>query len=173
MRTRFGRLLGALAIATSFVTVGATGASAGNMVERPFDVSIQSEFVTVPVDTEVCPSGYLQLISGTGLASHMGRLTLHGESCLGSGAGVVTWVAANGDEITHVYTSAIGEIGPDGSTWIEFSDDATYGTGRFDPVSLGEGPLAGTVWFFDQYGMTGMLVAEYHGTITYDASNRS
>ncbi len=171
MRTSIGRWFGVLAIATSFVTVGATAASAGNMVERPFDVAIQSEFVTVP--DEGCPSGYLQQITGSGLASHMGRLTLYGENCLGSGPGVVTWTAANGDEITHVYTSEMGEVGPDGSTWIEFRDDETYGTGRFEHVSLGEGPLAGTIWFYDEFGLEGMLVAEYHGTITYDASDRS
>jgi hypothetical protein len=164
-------LFGALVVATSFVAAGATGASAGNLVERPFDVEIHSEFMSVP-DVD-CPSGYLQLITGTGHASHMGQLTLHGESCLGSGQGVVTWVAANGDEITHVYTSVMGDIGPDGSTWIEFYDDDAYGTGRFEQVSLGEGPLAGMVQFFDEFGMTGMLVAEYHGTITYDASDRS
>ena len=171
MRTTIGRLFGVLAIAAGFVAVGATGASAGKLVERPFDVSIQSEFVAVE-DVD-CPFGLKHEITGTGMASHMGPIALYGESCLGSDAGWVTWTAANGDEITHVYTSSMGDVGPDGSTWIEFRDDETYGTGRFEQVSLGEGPLAGTVWFYDQIGLTGMLVAEYHGTITYDASDRS
>ena len=171
MRTRIGRLFGALVIAAGFVTVAGTEASAGKMVERPFDVTLQSEFVAV--EDGNCPFGLKHEITGAGRGSHLGRFSVYGENCLGSSEGWVTWTAANGDEITHVYTSTTGDVGPDGSTWIEFRDDETYGTGRFEQVSFGDEPLAGTVWFDDETGLTGRLVAEYHGTITYDASNRS
>ena len=160
----------ALAVALG---VGAAGASTVNAEpgpkERPFHASIESDFVTVGTCDHGAP---LQEITGTGHASHMGRIEIVGDTCLSQPTGFVTWTAANGDQIMMEFETVLGEIGSDGSASISMPAVVVVGTGKFANVSFGEGgALVGTVWF-DQFG-GGHIEAIVDGTIIYDASDRS
>ena len=168
---RLRALVVLIVLAAGAIAVGNSPASAGADQPRPFRVSVESEFSVVGT----CDSGApLQVITGTGRAQHLGRFDILGQACLDGSPGVVTWTAANGDEITIDFLVEIGPIGPDGSGPISFITLAVSGTGRFANVALGEDDaLAGTVWFFDEFGFSGRLEGGIDGTITYDASDRS
>lgn len=168
---RFLALVFLVVLATGTIAFGSSPASAGANKPRPFRASLESEFSVV----DTCDSGApLQVITGTGHALHLGRFDILGQACLDGTPGVVTWTAANGDEITIDFLGEIGPIGPDGSGPISFLTLSVSGTGRFSNVAFGEGGvLAGTVWFFDEFGFSGRLEAGLDGTITYDASDRS
>jgi hypothetical protein len=159
-----------LAIVIAFVGLGTSTAIAKQGLQtRPLHVTQTADFVTV----DTCEFGApLQVITGTGQATHLGRFESYGVACLSSSTNFVTWTVANGDTITIEYTSEIGPIGDDGSASIAFEAVATTGTGRFANVSFGEGDLlAGTVWF--ALDGSGHLEVSLDGTITYDASDRS
>lgn len=163
----------ALLVSVLVVLVG-LGASAAlaesGLRTRPFRVTQEADFVTVGTCAFGAP---LQVIAGTGHATHLGRFESYGETCLSSPTNLITWTAANGDSITIEYTTEVGPVGPDGSASISFSAVATSGTGRFERVTLGEGdPLAGTVWFAPD-GLSGHLEVSLDGTIAYAASDRS
>lgn len=147
-------------------------AVAGSDPVRPFHVSLDSDFF---VDGECEPGVPRQVITGTGLATHLGRFTIDGGVCLAPDPvpGQVTWTAANGDEIAITFVAEVGAIGPDGSAPIRLVSLAETGTGRFAHVDLVGGSPEGTVWFFDPLGLSGHIEAEGLGSISYDASDRS
>ena len=165
------RLLGVIAIVIGMVGVMGGAATAGADKARPFHMSQQSDFYIVGE----CETGApLQEISGTGHATHLGRVTILGYACTDAGGGEVTWTTANGDEINIVFaTVLLAPPGPDGSAPVEIHALEVTGTGRFVNVQLSDDPLAGTIWFYDPEGLSGHLEAEVDGTITYDASDRS
>ena len=164
------RLLGVFSLVIGMI--GATGgmAAAGAEQERPFRFSQQSEFYVIGE----CESGApLQEISGTGHATHLGRMTVFGHACADAETGNVTWTAANGDEIRIVFaTVLLGPPGPDGSAPVTTHALAVTGTGRFADVEFGEGSPTGTIWFDDMSGLSGHIETELISTITYDASDR-
>lgn len=153
-----------LLLVVGLIVTTASPAAAGQMTERPFQVSLEAEFEMVGV----CPSGApLSHIEGSGTASHMGAIGAEGEQCLGE-PGVVTWTAANGDEITILFiTVLLAAPGEDGSAPFLMPALEVTGTGRFANVQLSDA-LAGTIWF--KPDGSGHLVGSIDGTIIYDAS---
>ena len=168
---RFGmRLLGVMVVTACLVGVMASAATAGADEPRPFHFSEQADFY---VDGECSPGVPLQVITGTGIGSHLGRVSIAGEACLGADSGNVAWTAANEDEINIRYRLVLlAPPGQDGSAPIELHALEVTGTGRFENVRLGDEPLSGTIWFFDPLGLAGHLEAEVMSTIIYDASDR-
>ena len=169
------KFMAVLIAVLTFGSVTSTPASAGAHEARPLKGSLQSEFF---VDGTLCNdnTGLLQKITGSGIASHLGRFKIEGSVCLSETPepGTVTWTAANRDTITFLFVTAVGDVGPDGSATIELVQLEATGTGRFNNVELGPENPIGTVWFADPGGFSGRLEAEIvDGTISYDASDRS
>lgn len=169
MSTRIGRGLAAIALALSAVALTTTAASAEPDNGRPFRISVSSEFLNQ--EEECAPGVPLATITGTGKATHMGRLTITGESC--GLVGVANWIAANGDTISIEFNTVVtGPANDDGSIPIAFEALNVTGTGRFTNVVLDETPLVGLAWFFPD-GSGGRLEAWNDTRISYDASDRS
>ncbi len=165
MRTHslIGRLLAVVALVVAGMAAAAMPAAAAPDQGRPFHVSIQAD-ATVP-GADGC-----QELSGTGLASHMGRIAVTGEACA-DGTGVATWTAANGDTIVfYFYTVPTGPPNADGSIPVEFVCYAIEGTGRFADVAV-DGALQALVYPAADGSLH--LDAWLDSTIYYDASNRS
>ncbi len=167
MRSRTWRILVTVFVAIGLLATMTSVASAGADKARPFHVTEVAEFEF---------DGTCTVITGSGLASHLGRIEISGEECPGAQYGTVTWTAANGDEITISFTSAItGPVDPTDPTpnefYIEFYAEEVSGTGRFEAVELGSEPLKGTVTFYDEFGLSGRIEAGIDGVITYDASD--
>jgi hypothetical protein len=164
-----------LVAAVVMVTLGAiwsAPAEAGADNARPFKVTLESDFFV----NGICDDGSpLQVIVGTGQATHLGRFSINGSICLSEvpQPGTVTWTAANGDGITIAFFPDVGPVGPDGSASIRLVSLGETGTGRFTNVHFDGGDPEGTVWFADPFGLTGHLEAEGSGLISYDASDRS
>jgi len=159
----------ALALAFSAVALTTTSASAEPDNGRPFKISITSEFVN---QAEECAPGVpLAILSGSGKATHMGRVTVTGETC--GLEGVANWIAANGDTISIQFLTVVtGPPNDDDSIPIAFQALEVWGTGRFTNVVLDETPLVGVAWFFPD-GSGGRLEAGNETRISYDASDRS
>lgn len=169
MRKRQFRAILVLLLAVGLMVATAGPAAAGQTTEKPFRVTLEADFENIGL----CPSDApLSHIEGSGTASHMGKISVEGEQCLGE-PGVITWTAANGDDITIVFTTVLlAEPGVDGSAPFMMPALDAEGTGRFTDVQLGEGQaLSGTIWFNPDG--SGHLVGSIDGTIVYDASNAS
>jgi hypothetical protein len=165
------RLCAVAALVTmAFGGVGAGTANAGDGLQtRPFHATLESDFATIGVCEYGAP---LQVLSGTGQATHLGRFEIEGVACLSHPTNLITWTAANGDVLNIEYYAVIGPIGPDGSATIELPAVSATGTGRFAEVAFGVGDvLAGTVWFAPDG--TGHINASVDGTLTFNASNGS
>ena len=165
MRTHslIGRLLTVGALGVAVLAAAATPAAAAPDHGRPFHASLQ-------VDVAAPAADGCEELSGTGFASHMGRITESGEACA-DGTGVSTWTAANGDTITfYFYTVPTGPPNADGSLPVEFVCYAIEGTGRFVDVDV-DGALQALV--YPAADGSAHLVAWLDSTIYYDASSRS
>lgn len=157
-----GRLLAVVALVFAAVAV-ANPAAATPDHGRPFHVSIQAD-VGVP-GADGC-----QELSGTGLATHMGRIAVTGQACA-DGTGVATWAAANGDTLVFSFvTVPTGPPNADGSIPVAFVAYDTVGTGRFVGATV-DGALQALV--YPAPDGSSHLVAWLDSTIQYDASNRS
>lgn len=166
--SRVRRTLWSLALAASAVALTGTSVSADPVDGLPFKVSIQADAVT---DGFCAPEVPRQVLSGTGIASHMGRIAVTGEACVG-GDGVANWIAANGDTITIEFTTVVtGPPNLDGSIPVAFPALDVSGTGRFANVVLGSAPLEANVYFLPDGNA--YLDAWVNTTISYDASDRS
>lgn len=167
--TRIWRGLAAIALALSLVVLTTSNVAAEPDNGRPFRISVTSEFLNQ--DQECAPGVPLALITGSGKATHMGRLTIVGESC--GLTGTVSWIAANGDRIIIEFNTVVtGLPNDDDSIPIAFEVLDISGTGRFENVRF-EGPaLIGRAWFFAD-GSGGRLEAGNETRIFYDASDRS
>lgn len=162
-----------VAVLTMLVLGGlaSSPAAAGADKPRPFNVSIESVFTPGGDCAPGIPRG---LITGTGTASHLGRITVSGFGCQGAD-GEITWTAANGDAIMITFTTVVtGPPNSDGSLPVILPDSNVEGTGRFEGVAfVGDAELTGTLTFDDPSGLSGRLDAELRGgLIQYDASNR-
>ena len=157
--------------ALGLLMLGPASAAATQVQERPFKVSLTSEF---SIQGECDPGVPRQVITGSGHATHLGQFTIEGSVCLTPTPqpGIVTWTAANGDEIVITFFALVGDVGPDGSAPIRLVALSETGSGRFAQVDLQGGDPEGTVWFGETPG-TGYLEAEGIGMISYDASDRS
>lgn len=165
-RHRF-RLIPTLLLVFGLVAVSGGAALASDALERPFRVTMEADFEPAGL----CDSGALRSsISGTGVASHMSRITIEGYGCHAE-PGLVTWTAANGDTINITFIEVpLGPVGEDGSMPFEMPVLDVSGTGRFANVQLGDEPLAGTIWF--KPGGGGHLEGTADSAIIYDASDR-
>ena len=157
-------------MALGLMAASAGVASAGDGTPRPFRFSEQADFEI----EGTCESGAARtVITGSGRGTHLGHVSIAGYQCAGEETGVVIWTTANRDEIVIVFSSQLlGPPEPDGSAPIAFYAVDVSGTGRFENVDLGDEPLVGTVWFYDETGATGHLETAIDGTIIYDASER-
>ena len=163
MRTHslIGRLLTVGALGVAVLAASAAPAAATPDHGRPFHVSIQAD---------VAAGDGCEELSGTGLASHMGRIAVTGQACA-DGTGVAIWTAANSDTITfYFYTVPTGPPNADGSLPVEFVCYAIEGTGRFVDVDV-DGALQALV--YPAADGSAHLVAWLDSTIYYDASDRS
>lgn len=163
---RTWRLLVTVSVAIGLLATMTSVAMAGAEKTRPFHLTEVAEFED---------DGTCTVITGSGLASHLGRFEISGKECPDADFGEVTWTAANGDEIHILFTSAVtGPVDLDDPTpnefHIEFSAEEVSGTGRFEGVELGTEPLKGTITFYDE--LSGRIEAGIDGVITFDASER-
>jgi hypothetical protein len=166
--SRIRRTLWSLSLAASAVALTGATASADAINRLPFDVEIQADAV---IDGFCAPEVPRQVLSGTGHATHMGRIAVTGEACVG-GDGVANWIAANGDTITIEFTTVVtGPPNPDGSIPVAFPALDVSGTGRFANVVLGPAPLQANVYFLPDGNA--YLDAWVDTTISYSASDRS
>ncbi len=166
--SRTHKTLWSLALAASAVALTGNAASADPVDALPFNVSIQADAVNNGSCGDEVPR---QVLSGTGHATHMGRIAVTGEACLG-GDGVANWIAPNGDTITIEFTTVVtGAPNPDGSIPVAFPALDVSGTGRFANVVLGPAPLQANVYFLPDGNA--YLDAWVNTTISYDASDRS
>ncbi len=166
MRTRslIGRLLAIVAVVFAVLGATATTVAAAPDHGRPFHVSIQADAV---YNGTFCDSGVpRQVLSGTGNATHMGRITVTGEAC--GETGVATWTAANGDSVTFYFHTEIIGVNEDGALIALMPADAVVGTGRFVDVAV-DGP--GLYSLIYPYADGIHLVSWLDSTIYYDASN--
>ncbi len=167
------RRTSAIAMLISAATMGAGASSAGadpgaSSGDRPFHVSIQADATVVGL---CAPGVPLQELSGSGDATHMGRITVTGQVCAG-GDGVALWTAANGDSLVIDFSTVFaGPPNPDGSIPVYFPANDVSGTGRFADVALGNLPLEALVTF-DASGNS-HIDAWLDSTISYNASDRS
>lgn len=85
----------------------------------------------------MCTGVPLAVITGTGHATHMGRLTITGETC--GLVGVANWIAANGDTISNEFNTLVtGPPNEDGAIPIAFEAVSVSGTGRFTDVEFAD-----------------------------------
>lgn len=148
----------------------AVPATAGQSVERPFKERLSGYVVDLhtPPDEGQCsmPSLWVSTTAGTGVVSHLGRVTWVERHCFqmdgmfGDVELVIT--AANGDQLFGTFVG--GMTGP--STFAE-TVTFTGGTGRFVGAS---GTVDETGWFDP---VSGYMEITGVGSIDYDASNRN
>lgn len=168
-------LLVSLVVVTVLASV--VPAAAGESVERPIHEEL-SGFVTGMVYSPSFPAGdtfdgrcsepsqWISSMSGTGVISHLGRVSWATEHCFqlpgtfGDAELVIT--AANGDQLFATYDGVMT-----GETTFAETLIITGGTGRFVGAS---GSLAETGWFDPD---TGYMEVKGIGSIIYDASNRA
>jgi len=160
---RFTRiLLAALAVLVLTATPVATASTT-----TPFksDASLQSSLSETPV-----PGVFAGTLTGTGHASHLGKVTLSATETLDfvTSPGVIVvrdgrmvLVAANGDELHWTYSGTGSLPDADGNTAITGTFVISGGTGRFADAT-GEGTIEGTV----RTG-TGLVSVAYRGTVGY------
>src|SRR5512133_2639243 len=151
--------LGVLAPAT------ALGKAAGT--DRPF-----SDHVT---GTTVLDLGDLSFTGDTtGVASHLGKVTLHVEGVVTPTgpntftiAGSTVFVAANGDELFATFSGS-GTVDASGSSQGTVITTFTGGTGRFANASgSGSGPFTQTLLSTDGTTSTFATDTSLSGTISY------
>ena len=148
----------------------AVPAAAGQSIERPFSERLSGYTVDIhmPPDPGQCsePSLWVSTSVGTGVVSHLGRVTWVERHCFqpsGTFSDVeLVITAANGDELFATFDG--GMTGP--TTFAE-TVTITGGTGRFVGAS---GTVEETGWFDPT---TGYMEITGVGSIVYDGSNRA
>jgi hypothetical protein len=99
------------------------------------------------------PPPWYQTVSGSGVCTHMGLITLSQHHMVVPAAdggidfydGVFVWTAANGDIVTGTYS---GHMPPNPAGYLDIQGYwfITGGTGRFQHA-IGEGPASGIQYF--------------------------
>lgn len=180
------RLFRVFVVITVLVLAYATPAVAGPQV--PIKGTVLGEHGPPDFTAPGCPEWALWRYSshGVGQMSHLGRVkytlsqcTVTGPDGIGASEGMVTFTAANGDElvIKHAMLSQlIGESEPpDGFTFVG-TWQADGGTGRFAHAT-GQGTLDGVGDILNGEAIfdlpDGIAQFNFHGEIAYDASDRS
>ena len=156
---RVRHVLAALAV----TSIASGVANAGSSV--PFNATIAVQENLIGMNAPECT--LISDVSGTGTASHLGKVTLHATDCINPvGATTLKFVsntpvvltAANGDQVRATYSGFVSIEGA--SELITGAFVITGGTGRFAQAT-GAGTLQGVE------DATGQGQIELTGTISY------
>jgi len=165
---RFVAILGMVAI----FALAAGPATANGGEHRPFKGTAVGYGMVVP--DAACPAfgGLRSAFTATGTMTHMGAILMDNSHCTPAGpwvdGGVMTIIAANGDEVSITYTAGPAPaVGPDP---MQFEVPGEFvivgGTGRFEGASGGGHMTVAISWpgFEPNYWPTTMHM---DGTIRY------
>jgi hypothetical protein len=176
----FDRHIRTLLVAVSVVTLMATAvpAAAGQSVERPIKENLSGYLIGMEMSPTFpggdtfdgrCsqPSQWVSTSAGSGVMSHLGRVSWTLEHCYQLFAGTfsdaeVVITAANGDRLIGTFDGIMT-----GETTFAETLIITGGTGRFAGAS---GTIDETGWFDPD---TGYMEVAGVGSILYDASTRA
>jgi hypothetical protein len=137
--------------------------------DRPFEGSLVGEAWWVPDST--CPLGFRTLSEGSGVASHLGSISMVSDHCFAlpnlDTGGHQTFVAANGDELHMTYEGTSDPAIPVPGDVITVTADVVIvgGTGRFAHAT-GEADLIALV-MFTGLGVHWPFTWTWEGTISY------
>ncbi len=102
----------------------------------------QSSGIMEVIPCPDCPTGFQFYTSGTGIATHMGNITVENKVCIDPTTGMFLGDylgflhAANGDELhTQMVNGPYYPEGPEGPAYFDY--DVLGGTGRFKEVTGG------------------------------------
>lgn len=128
---------------------GLVPAAGADSSARPFKGSMNGEVTFVPDGG--CPIGIRTLSDATGEASHLGNSVLSSGHCTPTGdqisGGMMTLVAANGDEVNVAYTGTAPFPAPGTEIIVADIDfEILGGTGRFEGAT-GRGDMTGYIVF--------------------------
>jgi hypothetical protein len=133
---RIVRTIGVLAVVALMSLSALVSAVSADSSARPFTGSMVGIGIVMPDET--CATGLRTVVSFTGTASHLGRVSMTGSHCAPDwGAPIVggewTFVAANGDTLVGTYTGTIDPFVPEeGAVMVGRHDNTiTGGSGRF------------------------------------------
>jgi hypothetical protein len=112
---------------------------AADSADRPFAGSVSGQVMFVPtVPPEACPFGLTTTAEDVpGRAMHLGRVLMSSAHCAAFGPlgpGMMTMVAANGDQIDIEYTGE-GPLEPAGTFEVHVDGTIVGGTGRFEDAT--------------------------------------
>lgn len=161
------RVIGIFALVMAML--GVSGPALAGQGVRPLTGTVTGVANFVPV-SGCAPVGLQTQSAGSGLVSHLGRVSMTARHCTPPGAdisGRMILTAANGDELYLDYSGTCDVYSPDwvpGTTQITCDNPFTVagGTGRFADAT-GSGHLGASVTFM------GFGVADWPGTWTLTA----
>ena len=165
----YRRLLAQLCFVLAAVAFASTATAAKSFAAFQAVIAITEQ--AGPDPTGTCPTGFAGLISGTGDALHMGKVTLTSFDCIEIvGPGVflfssnrVVLTAANGDQVFGEYSGAVDAQNGVGVVSGQFK--ITSGTGRF--VNATGGGILQGLEEIDFATGTGRGHIRLSGTISY------
>lgn len=166
MYARVGVIAGAVLLALTVAT-GALSEAGGT--DRPFKGSLVGEAWTVPDST--CPLGVRTMSEGSGVASHLGSISMVSDHCFAlpnlDTGGHQTIVAANGDELHMTYEGTSDPAIPVPGEIITVTTEGVIvgGTGRFANAT-GEAHVIALVTFIG-FGLRWPVTWTWEGTISY------
>jgi hypothetical protein len=177
MLERHIRTLSVAVVVTALLAV-AVPAAAGQSVERPIEENLSGYTIGMVYSPSFpggdtfdgrCsqPSQWVSTSAGSGVISHLGRVSWTTEHCFQLFAGTfgdaeLVITAANGDQLFGTYDGVMT-----GETSFAESLVITGGTGRFAGAS---GTIEESGWFDPG---TGYMEIDGIGSISYDASDRA
>jgi hypothetical protein len=155
---------------TAFAVASAAADTGGT--DRPFTASLVGSAGAVPDSSCPFPPGVRTYTEGSGVASHLGLVSMTGNHCPlldgRSVGGQMTLVAANGDELHMTYEGVSDPVGlPPPGTVITFTSDNVIvgGTGRFANAT---GEVHETVLVtFTGLGTPWPFTSTWDGTLSY------
>ena len=157
----------ALATAVALLMAGSLSASALAGTDRP--ISGHFTVGVVPVEQRCGPNALTIAFEGTGIASHLGRMSGHGSNCTEFSFatssvqiwdGIATFVAADGSTITVHYEGV--QATPDaGIATTAVTSTVVSGSGRFEDAE-GSWTQTGELDF-----ATGLFSGAFSGSIDY------
>ena len=157
----------ALATAVALLAAASFSASASAGTDRP--ISGHFTVGVVPVEQRCGPNALTIGFEGTGIATHLGRMTGHGSNCtsfnlatesVGIWDGSATFVAADGSSFTVNYEGV--QAAPiAGVAAVVTTNTIVSGTGRFEDAE-GSWTETGEIDF-----TTGLFFGSFSGSIDY------
>ena len=157
----------ALATAVALLSTISLSASASAGNDRP--ISGHFTVGVVPVEQRCGPNALTIGFEGTGIATHLGRMTGHGSNCtsfslatesVGIWDGVATFVAADGSSLTVGY-EGVQAAPVAGIAGTVTTNTIVSGTGRFEDAE-GSWTQSGEIDF-----TTGLFSGSFSGSIEY------